>query len=168
MAARAWSALLGPAAFRFQPASGTAPFGWPVASSPALVIAFAPESGKARPAVQLLFLPPKGSLAAATATLTDKGSGRWTVERDATVRDETAGVRALSPRGAASLDGRVGAGLIYFRSPGIFGSPDDNAWQRVGYFLATLVGLVVLFTLAFAWRRSQAGGAAGSAAGTEL
>lgn len=168
MAARAWSVLLGPAAFRFQPASGTPPFGWPVATSPALVIAFAPDNGEARPAVQLLFLPPKGSLAAATATLTGTSTGRWAVEKDATVHDETAGVRALKPRGAASLGGRVGAGLIYFRSPGIFGSPDDNVWQRVGYFLATLVGLVLLFTLAFAWRRSQATGAAGAAAGAEL
>lgn len=162
LAARAWSVLLGPAAFSFQPGSGTPPFGWPVATSPALVIAFAPETGGGRPAVQLLFLPPKGTLAAATAMLTSKVSGQWVVEKDATVHDETAGVRSLLPGTAESLEGRVSAGLIYFRSPGIFGSPDDNACQRVGYFLATLVGLVLLFTLAFAWRRSHAGGLPGT------
>lgn len=133
-AAQAWADLLGRETFSVDKGARSKPFGWPVAASTSLVIAFSDAPG-ARPT--LLFMPPRGSLAGATTAL---GSAGWVTAGDSTVRSGVAGVRAMAQPGGGPLQ----AGLLFARSPGMFGRPDDTPMQRLGLWCSTVVALVAV------------------------
>jgi hypothetical protein len=101
--------------------------------------------GETRPEADpvLLFLPPQGTLARVTARL--EGAG-FNAIGDKSAKGGSAGVRTFQMRLDDSTS--VLIGLIFLRSPGLFGSPDDTLLER-GMRWGALLGLLIVALFGF-------------------
>lgn len=102
-----------------------------------------PGSERAEADPVVIFIPPHGCLAAATAQLLAAG---FVQIGDRVAKTGSAGIRTFSLDVDASQ--KLYFGLMFRLSPGIFGSPDDTLFERVMRW-AAILGLVVALLVGF-------------------